>query len=107
MQAISPSGFQDLVLAGCLNDSHQYLMSTQQQHEATLGRGSASEWQSVGGAVMGSLPAEVRRKKVLPFCRLFYQSPDMESQVARCMAQQFPTVLSQVGTSSTRCITSG
>lgn len=46
---------------------------------------------------MGSLPAEVRKKKVLPFCRLFFQSPDMESQVARCMAQQFPNVLSQVG----------
>ena len=55
---------------------------------------------SVSAAVMGSLPAEVRRKKVLPFCRLFYQSPDMESQVARCMAQQFPNVLSQVGASS-------
>lgn len=47
---------------------------------------------------MGSLPAEVRRKKVLPFCRLFFQSPDMESQVARCMASQFPSVLSQVPT---------
>ncbi|KAL3156729.1 hypothetical protein ABBQ38_001004 [Trebouxia sp. C0009 RCD-2024] len=47
-------------------------------------------------AVMGALPAEIRRKKVLPFCRLFFQSPDMESQVARCMALQFPTVLSQV-----------
>lgn len=47
-------------------------------------------------AVMGTLPAEIRRKKVLPFCRLFFQSPDMESQVARCMALQFPTVLSQV-----------
>ena len=82
-------------------------MSTKQQHDATLGRGAASEWQSVGAAVMGSLPAEVRRKKVLPFCRLFYQSPDMESQVARCMAQQFPSVLSQVGASSTVCIMSG
>ena len=46
---------------------------------------------------MGNLPAEVRKKKVLPFCRLLFQSPDMESQVARCMALQFPNVLSQVG----------
>ena len=46
---------------------------------------------------MGVLPAEVRRKKALPYCRMFYQSPDMESQVARCMASQFPSVLCQVG----------
>ena len=45
---------------------------------------------------MGTLPADVRRKKVLSYCRLFFQTPDMESQVARCMALQFPTVLSQV-----------
>ena len=47
-------------------------------------------------AVMGTLPADVRRKKVLSYCRLFFQTPDMESQVARCMASQFPIVLAQV-----------
>ncbi|DBA65676.1 TPA: hypothetical protein ACH3X2_002731 [Trebouxia sp. C0005] len=47
-------------------------------------------------AVMGVLPADVRRKKAVPYCRLFFQSPDMESQVARCMASQFPSVLCQV-----------
>ena len=52
--------------------------------------------QSVAHAVMGVLPGEVRKKKALPYCRMFFQSPDMESQVARCMASQFPTVLSQV-----------
>ena len=45
---------------------------------------------------MGVLPAEVRRKKAVPYCRMFFQSPDMESQVARCMASQFPSVLCQV-----------
>ena len=76
--------------------AHECFMSRKQWYDATLGEGAASEWQSVLAAVMGSLPAEVRRKKVLPFFRLFFQSPDMESQVARCMAQQFPNVLSQV-----------
>ncbi len=50
---------------------------------------------------MGVLPAEVRRKKAVPYCRMFFQSPDMESQVARCMASQFPSVLCQV------CLTAG
>ena len=63
---------------------------------------AAAEWHSVL-AVMATLPAEIRRKKVLPFCRLLFQSPDMESQVARCMALQFPTVLSQVSLSSSGC----
>lgn len=48
-------------------------------------------------AVMAILPAEVRKKRLLPYCRHFFQNPDMENQVARCMASQFPTVLNQVG----------
>ncbi len=48
---------------------------------------------------MGILPAEVRKKKALPYCRLFFQNADMENQVARCMASQFPIVLCQVGLS--------
>ena len=51
---------------------------------------------NVARAVMGVLPAEVRRKKAVPYCRVFFQSPVMESQVARCMASQFPSVLCQV-----------
>ena len=64
--------------------------------EASQGSVLLAPSQSVAHAVMGVLPGEVRKKKALPYCRMFFQSPDMESQVARCMASQFPTVLSQV-----------
>ena len=47
-------------------------------------------------AVMDSLPADLRHSKLLPFLKQQCQSPDLDEQVARCLAEHFAAIIEKV-----------